>query len=389
MNEISLLLGAGFSVNKGYPTANQLNNKITSLTADEFTVAQQGSVCWLEAGQQDPFTYTSYHAVKLFTLELIALYAAKNEYFNYEEFFDYYSNVNKPEFRDEDFEKFCDDFRVRNNIETDNLNLVSGHNSVFNQLISAFLVDRDGRKFYENIHHMGPYQGYNGFLGCLHQLGKDNILHINTLNHDLFFESLNHTDAISGDLADGFEELGSPYYGEIEGGAKIRLSYYSGRYETNFRLYKLHGSLDQYPFHSMNGGQIDSYIKTKPGIGVTDFYKEVIDENGKLIYVNDFINYFPDFLSGTTSKILRYRDPVYYESIFKAFEVNLQKSDTLILIGYGCGDSEINNIIFNNFKGKTYVVDPFPQPRTHEFCEKTDAILITKTPEQIGLPDFN
>ena len=37
MSNISLLLGAGFSVNKGYPTANQLNQKITSLTGKEFT----------------------------------------------------------------------------------------------------------------------------------------------------------------------------------------------------------------------------------------------------------------------------------------------------------------------------------------------------------------
>ncbi len=387
MSQISLLLGAGFSVNKGYPTAYQLNSKITSLQSEQFTVAQQGSVCWLKNGQADPYIHDQYHTFKLFTLELIAFYAS-NHNFNYEEFFDYYINVNYTDPKDEAFEQLCNAFREKHQIEDDNVNLISKHNSIFNQLISGFLVDRDGTKFYKSIHHMGPYGGYNGFLGCLQHWGKDNVVHINTLNHDLFLESLNHTDALNGDLSDGFQELGSPFYGELEDGSKIRLSYFSGEYDTNFRLYKLHGSLDQYPFHLMNGGKIDNYIKTKPGIGVTDFYKEIVGEDGKLAYINDFINYFPDFLSGTTSKILRYSDPIYYETIFKTFETHLEISDILVLIGYGCGDNEINNIILKHFKGKIFLVDPFPQLRTYEFCEKTGAVLVEKTPKNIGIDDF-
>jgi len=385
MSQISFLLGAGFSVNKGYPTANQLNNKITSLKASDFTVAPQGSVCWLKDGQEDIFGYDQNNIFKLFTLKLIAFYAA-NQQFNYEQFFDYYTNINKEP--DAGFIELCNTFRKDHNIEDDNINLISKHNSIFNQIISGFLVDRDGTRFYKNIHHMGYYEGYNGFLGCLQTWGKEQIVHINTLNHDLFFESLNHTDAIHGELSDGFSELGSPYYGELESNAKVRLSYYTGEHDRNFRLYKLHGSLDQYPFHLMNGGQIDGYIKTKPGIGITDFYKEIVGEDGTLKYINDFINYFPDFLSGTTSKILRYSGPVYYESIFKTFESTLQASEKLILIGYGCADREINNIILQNFKGKIFVVDPFPQKSSYDFCDKTGATLIEKTPENIGLKDF-
>lgn len=388
MGQISFLLGAGFSVNRGYPTAARLNEMITSLKATDFTVAQQGSVCWLENGQEDIFAHSGNSTFKQFLLDLIAFYAARHE-FNYEEFFDFYTNINDPNHKDEDFKHFCDNFREKHHIEDDNINLVSRHNSIFNQLISGFLVDRDGNHFYPRIHHMEPYNGYNGFLGCIQRWGRENVLHIHTLNHDLFLESLNHTDAINGELSDGFTELGSPYYGELESGDKIRLSCFTGMYETNYRLYKLHGSLDQYPFHSMNGGGISAYIKTKYGIGVTDFYKEEMNEQGKLQYVNDFINYFPDFLSGTTSKILRYRDPVYYEEIFKSFEANLRTSEILILIGYGCGDSEINNIIFDHFKGVIYLIDPFPSAKTLEFCDKTGAKLIEKTPENIGLPDFD
>ncbi|WP_113663500.1 hypothetical protein [Pedobacter nanyangensis] len=387
MAEISFLLGAGFSVNKGYPTANQLNRKITELSENQFTVAQEGSVCWLKPGEKDPFVYTSYHTQKLFTIELIAFFVSISGGFNYEEFFDFYINVNNPNHRDERFENFCDEFRAKYNLEDDNHNLIRAHNSIFNQLVSALLVDGEGTKFYPKIHHGGPYPGYNGFLGCLQYWGRDNVLNLHTLNHDLFLESLNHTDAMHGDLSTGFTELGSPYYGQLDDYGKVRLSHFTGNYNTNYRLYKLHGSLDQYPFHGKDG-QIEGYVKNKKGIGVTDFYKEVIDDNGELKYVNDFVNYFPDFLTGTTSKILRYQDPVYYETIFKLFEENLQTSKKLILIGYGCGDSEINNIILNNFRGEVYAVDPFPNPKTFEFCERTGAVIIEKTPENIGITDF-
>lgn len=388
MNDISLLLGAGFSVNKGFPTANQLNSKITNLKEHEFCVAQQGSVCWLNPGQEDPFLWSEYHTCKLFTLELIAYYASIKD-FNYEEFYDYYINVNTEDQKDDGFEQLCEEFRAKYNTELDNHNLINRHNSIFNQLISIFLVDGKGNKFYEPIHHGGAYPGYQGFLNCVQEWGADNVLHINTLNHDLFFESLNYTDAINGKLSNGFEELGSMYYGEIEDGSKIRLPYFTGKYPTNYRLYKLHGSLDQYPFHLPEVGEIENYIKIKPGVGVTDFYKEIKNEAGELVYVNDFVNYYPDFLSGTTSKILRYREPVYYENIFKTFENALKISKILVLIGYGCGDSEINKIILENFKGTVFVVDPFPQPKTYEFCDQVNAMLIEKTPNEISLADFN
>ncbi|MBB6271185.1 hypothetical protein HDF26_001612 [Pedobacter cryoconitis] len=387
MNEISLLLGAGFSVNKGFPTANKLNNKITSLTKNDFCVAQQGSFCWLEKGQNDPFPQGEYYKCKMFTLELIAYYA-KNHDFNYEEFYDYYTNVNNPDHNDKGFEELCNNFREKYKIKLDNVNLISRHNSIFNQLISALLVDGEGRKFYDAVHHTGDYDGYVGFLRCLKEWGEGNVVHINTLNHDLFFESLNYTDEINGELSDGFSETGSIYYGELENDEKIKLSCFSGKYETKYRLYKLHGSLDQYPFHLMDGGEIENYIKIKWGVGVTDLYKESLDEKGEVTYVRDFINYFPDFLSGTTSKITRYRDPIYYKNVFNTFESTLSASKVLVLIGYGCGDSEINNIIFKNFTGKVYVVDPYPQPKTYEFCDKTNAVLIQKTPNDILLTDF-
>jgi len=256
--------------------------------------------------------------------------------------------------------------------------------------LQVFLVDREGKKFYDPIHYGGPiYPGYSGFLNCLKQWGSDSKIHIHTLNHDLFFEIFKSSDWLQGELDDGFKELGSPFYGDFQERFKVRLPFFANLYEKNFCLYKLHGSIDQYPFHLENFG-IDTYIKIKPGIGTDGLYKEIADEKGQPVYVNDWINYHSDFLSGTTSKILRYREPWYYEKIFQHFEQNLSNSHMLILVGYGCGDSEINNLIekYFNCDNQLFVVDPYPHEKTFAFCEKSGAKLVAKNIEDISLDDF-
>lgn len=386
MKEISLLLGAGFSVNKGYPTSSKLNLKLLNLKSKDFCISTAGTIAWLQDGQHDPFWYSSYYGIKIFTLELIQFYAKQYE-FDYEEFYDYYKQNAKD---DPKFNDFCDDFRRKNHIETDNINLLRELDNVYNQLIAGFLVDGEGKKFYPPEHCCGPiYPGYTGFLNCLRSWGEKYKVHIHTLNHDLFFETFKSSDWLMGELDDGFKELGSPYYGDFQERFKVRLPYFANIYESKFCLYKLHGSVDQFPFHIENYG-IDTYIKIKLGIGTDGLYKEILGDNNTPKYINDWINYHSDFLSGTTSKILRYREPWYYEKVFKHFEQNLFNSDKLIIVGYGCRDGEINNLIDKHIKKgcNVFVVDPFPHDRTFEFCEKFSAQLVQKSIDQLNLNDF-
>ncbi|MDP1795706.1 MAG: SIR2 family protein [Daejeonella sp.] len=194
---------------------------------------------------------------------------------------------------------------------------------------------------------------------------------------------------LHGKLSDGFKELGSPYYGDFEGKYKVRLPYFANEYSQKYRLYKLHGSLDQFPFH-IQGLGIDTYVKIKFGIGTSDLFKEV-NIDGEFSYINDFINYHSDFLSGTTSKILRYREPWYYDKLFTHFEENLSQSESLIIIGYGCGDIEVNNLIEKNFDFKNkqvFIVDPFPTDRTMEFLKRFEGTLINKTPDELRIEDL-
>ena len=390
MKEKSLLLGAGFSVNQGYPSANKLNTKLRELDPEDFCVHTDGIVILKEKEAEDPYWYTDDAKNKHFVVRLIQFYNESND-FNYEEFYDFYNEIYRGESENHEFDKLCDDFRKDFKSKTDNYNLLSRTNNIFNQLISLFLVDKEGNKFYDPIHYCKPiFPGYTGFLNCLEKWGNYGIAHIHTLNHDIFFEIFKSSDWLQGNLSDGFHELGSPYYGNLKELYKVRLPYFTNEYNEKFRLYKLHGSIDQFPFHIQESG-IDTYVKIKFGIGTTDLFKEVQNENGDLNYINDWINYHPDFLSGTTSKILRYREPWYYEKVFNHFENNLSNSDSFITIGYGCGDIEINNLIEDRFDFKNkpvFVVEPYPSYRTKQFLERFNGKLIEKNPENLELSDF-
>ena len=388
MGHVSLLLGAGFSVNYGYPTAKALNNKITSLTTDEFCISTGGDFIRLEKGQQDPFSFSSHVIQKHFLVEFIQFYCAKKD-FNYEEFYDYYQGLMNGTNQEADFDDFCKQFRQKYHDNTDNHNLLYRHNTVFNQLIKASIVDEEGMRYYPPVHHGKPtFSGYTGFLNCLEAWGVDHTVHVHTLNHDLLFEVFKSSDWLQGELSDGFEELGSPYYGKYQDQYMVRLPQFVNEYSKKFRLYKLHGSVDQYPFHSEQHG-VEDYIKTKQGIS-QDFDKEVRDEHGTLRYINDWINYSADFLSGTTSKIQRYREAPYYKAVFERFEENLSHSALLVVIGYGGFDSGINELIEKHFAsgGKIFLVEPFPGEGTHAFCARFGAVLIEKTPEELEISDF-
>jgi hypothetical protein len=393
VKQISILLGAGFSANMGYPIANRLNDKIINIHPEDFCVTTGGTVILKPRAEEDPYSYSDYASYKYFVTQLISLYnELSGNAFDYEKFYDFYNEIVNSESTNIEFDQLCEAFRNKFKVDTTNINLISQTNQIFNQLIAAFLVDGEGRRFYDPVHHCKPlYPGYTGFLNCLEAWGNDAIVHIHTLNHDLFFETFKDSDWIKSNLSDGFEELGSPYYGNMQNSNfKVRLPYFTNRYDTTYRLYKMHGSVDQFPFHIRESG-IDSYIKIKFGISTNDLFKEVYD-SGRPKYINDWINFHSDFLTGTTSKILRYREPWYYEKVFAHFEKNIQESDSLIVIGYGCGDTEINSLIKKNFNFRNnplYMVDPCLSERTSEFLNRFNGKLIPKTPDNIETEEFN
>lgn len=125
----------------------------------------------------------------------------------------------------------------------------------------------------------------------------------------------------------------------------------------------------------------------------TDYFKEEKkDKDGNLVYENCWVNYHSDFLTGTTSKIIRYREPLLYQKLFKLFENNLTKSDMLIIIGYGCKDSEVNKIIVDKFgKNKPcFIVDPYAGDTVQSFIKEmgNNTKLITTPLNYLKMDDF-
>jgi hypothetical protein len=356
---ISFLLGSGFSVPAGYPTTTELNKRLCKIDASEIHIGLDKTASFL-FGEPDPNAQIGPEE-KSFLERFLKFYCgnvlARGQDFHYEIFYDYYMDVLDGGEYSEDLLSFLDDFRAEYRVNTDNDHLLSDFRFTFSQLMAQLLT-----KPLECVHLVPPYYpDYRAFLHLAEELAKTHRVHFHTLNHDLYMEHLADSESI-GEIDNGFEELGSPFYGRISnknGKYMVRLSRFINKFENPFCLYKLHGSIDQFWFEHDHKPDL---IKLKKGISNWRMHKEV-EENGVLQYVNHPTDLLPDFLTGTTSKITRYSDGIY-PTIFNHFQNNLQSSNTLIIIGYGFGDSGINDFIERDFltdDSKTlFVVDVNP-----------------------------
>lgn len=391
----AIILGAGFSAPMGYPIGNQLNEFILGLDGTEFGFSTDGKLVidTETGGRPKAFRRFSYDNQFDFLLELIKFYHESIKPFDYEEFYDFISEEARWESLPEEFSKATK--KYYNGIYSAPQDLIRNIKPIYNQIVGHFLRDVNGDRWYGNAgHYCKPtFSGYTGFLNCLENWGSQGIVNIHTLNHDLFLERLNITDWLQGNLCDGFEEMGSQYFGKLRtnnDSYMVRLARYTGNYPTNFRLYKLHGSINYYPFYRDEGGVAipEIYVKTKIGIGSNNLFKEYQDKNGDLKYDNCWINYHSDFLSGTSSKIIRYREPLLFEPLFKKFKENLSSCDQLIIIGYGCKDEEINRIILENFdfvNKPSFMVNPYPNETVEGFVRAIKGKLITDSLESLNL----
>ena len=382
----SFLIGAGFSVPDNYPSAQDLNNKLKNIKAEDIYIHTSLNAGFL-MGSKDPNPYISDER-RHFIEDFLKFYNEKilnsAESFHFEGFIDFYTGLRRGEkcgLYEEFLEQFIKKYKVSRSFTSD---ILMHFHSVFIQLIWKEL-----HKNYEKVHLAKPYHpNYNVFLHLLEYLSNDYIIHLHSLNLDLLMERFAYSDSIRAELDDGFDELGSPYYAKhFEDGHMIRLRYFSNRYEKNFRLYKLHGSVDHIPFNYNNEYTI---IKSVKGIGMTDFYKEIKNQNDELEYYNCSWNNYPDFLCGTTEKIKRYNDSYYYQKVFEHFNNNLLNSSYLIVIGYSFGDPEINNIIKDKFLSepnkKMLVINP--SKPTSELMELPNVIHMPLGVEYFRLTDI-
>lgn len=390
---ISLLLGAGFSAPMGYPVGDTLNKHLLNCTGDTFAFHTSGVLAVSADGKKPDFGYkTSYDIEFDFCRALIKYFNDSRGYFDYEEFYDFIKyNARTDKNVEQLAQPFLDEFGTVDQ-------LIYSLDNIYVQLIEYYLKDGNGEAYYDNAGHMCEpiFPGYTGILNCLQKLSENFVINVHTLNHDLFFERLNHSDWLSGKLCDGFEELGSPYYGKLEVKGRVyrpRLERYTGKYDKQFRLYKLHGSRDYGVYYSSKGSVAspEKYLKTRYGIGFGELYKEKTNDKNELEYEHCWFNYHADFLTGTTSKIERYKEPLLYKTLFELFRQNLKEAEMLLIIGYGCKDSEVNKMILENFdfkNKKSFIVDPYAGKQVQELAGQLNSTIIAKPLEVINNADL-
>jgi len=347
MENISFLLGSGFSVPADFPTTSKINERLRKIDASEICIHTSGDA-WFLKNDKDPNSDWMRVDKRTFIQEFIEFYCTSvlnaPEEFHYETFYDYYHEYLENHNYPTDLAQFFHNFIQRYNLEKQPSDLLFDFNMSYNQLIAHLL-----EKPFKRCHLAKPYHpSCDRFLNLVESLSGQFVVDFHSLNHDLYLEYLAYSDSMHANLNDGFEEFGSPYYGKLLAQNErymVRLARFTNKYVQPFRLYKLHGGIDRYWYESKDGTEL---IRLKWGLGKTDVHKEVI-ENGEYKYDFRPLSYYPDFLSGTTYKTRQYSKGGYYPTIFKHFEQNLKSSNFLISIGYGFGDRVINEYITDTF----------------------------------------
>jgi hypothetical protein len=174
--------------------------------------------------------------------------------------------------------------------------------------------------------------------------GRDTAFRFFTLNHDLLLERYFYGTKVS--CYDGFEMSD-----ELSSGRRFgfdRTKYHASKVS----LLKLHGSMNWWRHRPLRDrGEENPWINEFIGVDVVDDRTfERIDET-------------PLILAGTFNKILQYSSPVFLQ-LLAEFHHTLQRSDSLLVCGYGFGDKGINSIIADwmcgNLERHLLVVDPEP-----------------------------
>ncbi len=389
MKHFSFLLGAGFSKPAGYPLAAEINNKFRSLTHKDFMISSSQSAHLIQRGQDQNWLIEKYQY--MFVEEFIKFYNEKiipNSEFHYEDFFDYYNDLNRREELSSDEKIFFDEFKNKYDYPLDHHSLLFDFNRTYNQLVAHFITV----EWPLSASILKPYskQEHAEFLYLLEYLAENYKVHIHSLNHDLLIEKYFHTQTLGNKISDGFDDSYSPYFANITLTANkkgninpythdIRLRRFKNKFDSTFNLYKLHGSVDNYVFN-LNNKKYDM-IKWAYGINEGSVYKEITTYLGEIKKENFYMDVIPEFLSGTTEKLRHYERTVYYSQIFQRLFQNLINSKHLIVIGYGFKDSKINEYLktyFLNDSQKIMIVIDVSKPQS-DIIDMNNVKFISKS----------
>ncbi len=395
---ISMLLGSGFSIPVGLPSVKQLNKKLGKIDESEILIHTDQHAMFLN-GQPDNNRWSRRYE-RIFLQEFLEYYNSdilqQGEEFHYETFYDFYVGYLRKQENKEEIERFYKKFsnkhfKGKEDYNKDCHNRISDFNRTYNQLIASQLHMPE---YHKDI-STSNYPPYDDFLNFIIQMVNISDIKIHSLNHDLFFDWLGHHHIdLWRNFSDGFELAGSPFYGTVSCSLKnninkeykVKLAQFVDKFDTPISLYKLHGGI----FNTIVYTPSQEVVRLKDNYAVSNFEMEIYDKEKqkyRFEYLIDEVA--PDFLSGTTAKIERYNKDSHYKKLFQHFKENLNKSDLLIVIGYGFQDSGINKYLENYFLKmgkKMIVIDPY-KPKT-DLLDKYDSALILKSITEVKYNEY-
>jgi hypothetical protein len=179
---------AGFSAPIGYPVGNKLNQVIGNCGGDVFAFHSDGTLSFNPDGSKIQSCFkTSYDIQFDFLIDVINFYREERNGFDYEEFYDFLID----EIEDNTITESLANKYLGHRFSTYR-NLISGLSKIYSQIISYFLVDGSGKRWYDDepYHCDFRFPGYTGILHNLHNLSKKGsvapIAYSSRIERDLF-----------------------------------------------------------------------------------------------------------------------------------------------------------------------------------------------------------
>ena len=172
MNQISFLIGSGFSVPIGIPTTNEINRQLQKIRESEICIHSSQDARFLRPGETNPNSQWMKIEQRKFVEEFINFYNESvltgNDEFNYEDFFDYYNSFLTESDYSSDLSRFMENFIKANGLRNYTADsLLFNFNLTFQQLICDLLQ----KKFETCMPGQTVSYKLQGFFNAYRQLG--------------------------------------------------------------------------------------------------------------------------------------------------------------------------------------------------------------------------
>lgn len=349
MNNLVVLLGAGFSYPAGMPLAGDIRARFDREQKSKLLRMGSGEWMW-EDGKNETTIHNGHLGIDQLAYsyildEIVRGYnESVDDFDNYEVFFAFVM----AKFNDMDWFKEVYK-RAKASLVKDKPYLIEEpephdvYLQLFNrdpylqevaQIINYLISDL---LFISNARIHEAYLNYQNFIAYINQFESVDIF---TLNHDVLLEGLLQIAGIK--YSRGF----TPEKSELRY-EKEPLEVFKNEFSENIRIHKLHGSLDFFRFqHYENEGGLFWKATEKYNYFTTNNYSakhyatRINPNTGETIQDMNF-DVTPKFITGTNKTDIIEND-LMYSQLFNNFKDSIASAETLLISGYSYGDKHVN-----------------------------------------------